>query len=206
MMAYVVVRLYSGTGTLTAKQLAALAVDELAPRLAAGPGFARYTTAVMADGRYGSFSAYESHDAAARGQQIAAEWFKGHSAMQGGKLDETLEGEVIYAEQGPTPVRGGLCGIIRLYTTSAPTSEVKAAFEKEGGDVIRSISGLARYTVAKLTDGRIGIFASFDTQENARKSSEEAKKFRGTSGTQIGRFLPSDPQIMEGTLIGVYPK
>jgi hypothetical protein len=205
-MAYVVVRLYSGTGARTAEQLAALAIDELGPKLAGGPGFTRYATIVMADGRYGSFSAYESQDAARRGQQIATEWVKGHSAMQSGKLDETLEGEVIYAEQGSVPMKGGLHGMMRLYTSSAPTGEVKEAFEKEASSIIRGLTGLARYTVAKLTDGRIGIFNSFDTQENARKSSEEAKKLRGTSGTAIGRLLPSDPQIVEGRLIGVYPK
>ena len=203
-MAYVVIRLYSGTGAKTAEQLAALAIDELAPKLAAGPGLSRYATAVMADGRYGSFSAYESQDAARRGQQIASEWVKGHSAMQGAKLDETLEGEVIYAEQ-VVPMKGGLYGMIRLYMNSAPTGEVKEAFEKEASSIIRGLTGLARYTVAKLTDGRIGIFNSFDTQENARKSSEEAKKLRGASGSQIGRVLPSDPQMIEGRLIGAYP-
>jgi hypothetical protein len=205
-MAYVVVRLYSGTGSMTAEQLSALAIDELAPKLANGPGFTRYATAVMADGRYGSFSAYESQDAARRGQQIAAEWVKDHTAMQSAKLDETLAGEVIFAEQGEVPMKEGLHGIMRFYTTSAPTSEVKEAFEKEASSIIRASSGLARYTVAKLTDGRIGIFNSFDTQENARQLSEEAKKLRGTSGTAIGRVLPSDPQTIEGTLIGVYPK
>jgi hypothetical protein len=67
-MAYVVVRLHLGTGAVTAEQRAALAIDELAPKLAGGPGFARYATAVMADGRYGSFSAYESPDARGRSE------------------------------------------------------------------------------------------------------------------------------------------
>jgi hypothetical protein len=65
--------------------------------------------------------------------------------------------------------------------------------------------GLARYTVVKLTDGRVGIFNSFDSQANARKSSEEAKSLRAKSGTLIARVLPSDPQILEGTVVGVYP-
>jgi hypothetical protein len=205
-MTYVVVRLYSGTGAKTSEELAALAIDELGPKLAGGPGFTRYATIVLADGRYGSYSAYESQDAARRGQQIAAEWVKGHSAMQSGKLDETSEGEVIYAEQGSVPVRPGLHGGMRLYVTNAPTNEVKEAFEKEASSIIRGLTGLARYTVAKLTDGRIGVFNSFDTQENARKMSEEAKKLRGKSGTAIGRVLPSDPQSVEGRLIGFYPK
>jgi hypothetical protein len=203
-MAYVVVRLYSGTGAMTAEQLAALAIDELAPKLASASGFTRYTTIGSADGRYGSISVYESQKAARHGQQIAAEWVKGHTSMQAANLDETLEGEVIYAEQGSVPLRGGLYAISRLYRTNAPTGEIKEAFEKEAGDVIRSISGLAGYAVAKLTDGRIGIFVSLDTQENARKSSDEAKKFRCTSGTQIGRLLSSDPQIIEGMIIGTY--
>ena len=73
------------------------------------------------------------------------------------------------------------------------------------GDTIRSFPGLARYTVAKLTDGRVGIFCSFDTLENARKSSAEAKSLRAKSGTLLARVLPSDPQILEGTVVGIYP-
>jgi hypothetical protein len=72
------------------------------------------------------------------------------------------------------------------------------------GDTIRSFTGLARYTVAKLIDRRVGIFCSFDTLENARKSSAEAKSLRAKSGTLLARALPSDPQILEGTVVGTH--
>ena len=88
---------------------------------------------------------------------------------------------------------GRLHGVSRIYTTSASVSEVMDAL-KEASDAIRTFPGLARYTVVKLTDGRVGIFNSFDSQANARKSSEEAKSLRAKSGTLIARVLPSDPQ------------
>jgi hypothetical protein len=195
-------RIYSGSGAHGAEELAAIALKELAPKLVEGGGLTRYTTIVFSDGRLGSFSAYESQQAAGHGQQIAAELVKGHKAFQNLKLDETMEGEVLYTAQGSVPMTGRLHGVSRVYTTSASTDEVKDAFENEADEVIRSFPGLVRHTVVKLTDGRIGVFSSFDSQENARKSSEQAKSLRAKSGTKIARTLPSDPEILEGTVIG----
>ena len=72
-----------------------------------------------------------------------------------------MEGEVIYAVQGSVPMTGRLHGISRVYTTSASVNDVKDAFEKKAGQIIRTFPGLARYTVAKLSDGHIGVFNSF---------------------------------------------
>ena len=201
-MAYAVSRVYSGC--TAPEEVAGIALKELAPKLGAGGGLTRYATIAFSDGRLGSFSVYESQDAAKRAPQIAAEFVKGHNSFKNLKLDETMEGEVIYTAQGSVRMTGRLHGVSRIYTTSASINEVKEAFEKEAGPIMQSLHGLARYTVAKLTDGRVGVFNSYDTQQNAKKSSEEAKKVRGT-GSQIGRVLPSDPQIMEGTVVGVYP-
>jgi hypothetical protein len=204
MMPYIAVRIFSAASPANPEELSALAIGEVAPKLAAIPGFMRYATIAFADGRYGSFSAYESQDAARQGQKIAVEWVKGHSAMKGAKLDDTMEGDQIYAEVGQVPMKAPLYGNLRIYTTSASSSEIKDLFEKELGSTIREFTGLARYSVAKLTDGRVGVFNAFDTKENAAKSSEEAKKVRATTGSQVGRLLPSDPQTLECTVLGIY--
>ncbi len=84
--------------------------------------------------------------------------------------------------------------------------DVKRALENEWGETIRSFPGLARYTAAKLTDGRVGTFSAFDTRENARKSSERAAALRGKSGTQLGRLLPDAPEVIEGTVLATHTK
>ena len=201
-MAYVMQRIYSSSGTMKAEELAQLALKDLAPKLDEGGGLMRYLTVAFSDGRLGSFSAYESQEAARRGLQIAAELVKGHKDFQSLKLDETMEGEVIYAAQGSVPMTGRLHGVSRVYTTSASIDDVKDAFENEAGEIIRSFPGLARFTVAKLTDGRIGVFNSFNSQENAKKSSEQARTLRAKSGSKLARTLPSDPQTLEGIVIG----
>ncbi len=205
-MAYAMARIYAGSGSMSAEDLSALALRELAPQLAREAGLARYSTVAFADGRFGSFSVYENQAAAKRGQQIAADWVKGQGAMQGFRLAETLEGEIGYAVQGAAEGDGRLHGIARIYKTDATVSQLKEALEKEAGEVTRLYPGLARYAVAKLTDGRVGVFSAFDTQENARKSATQAKGLRGRGGSEMSRLLPSDPEVLEGTVIGTYRK
>jgi hypothetical protein len=204
-MAYVVVRIFSSSGMKkSADEASEIAHRELVPKLTAAGGLIRFVTIAFSDGRYGSFSAYESQDVARRGNQIALEWVKGHPDAQGASLAETMEGDVVYAAEGTVNMKGGLHGVARVYRTNASVSDIKSAFESEGPAAIRAFVGLARYSVVKLTDGRVGTFGSFDTPENARKSSEEARRVRAQAGSQIGRCLPSDPQLLEGTIFGVY--
>jgi hypothetical protein len=204
-MAYVVVRIFSSSGDLkSGNELSAIAHKELLPKLTAAGGLIRFVTIGFSDGRYGSFSAYESQDAAKRGHQVAVEWVKNHPDAKGVSLSETMEGDVVYAAEGTVNMTGGLHGVARVYRTNASVSDIKSAFESEGYAAVRAFVGLARYSVVKLTDGRVGTFGSFDTPENARKSSEEARRVRAKAGSQIGRCLPSDPQVLEGTIFGVY--
>jgi hypothetical protein len=206
-MTYIVTRIYSGTGDQTPEDLANLAMQELAPRLASEQEFLRYITLKFADGRFGSFSAFQTEQGALRSQQIASDWVSTESALQSSKLHETLEGEVLFSADGAVPMTAPLHGVIRLYQTTASKEEVKQAFEAEGPTVIKNrFSGLARYTVALLSDGRLGTFGSFDTAENAQKSSQAAREVRGQSSSQIARVLPSNPQVLEATLLGVRSK
>jgi hypothetical protein len=204
-MTYVVVRIFDGSGVKkSADEVSEIALRELCPKLNSAGGLIRFLTISFSDKRYGSFSAYEDQASARRGHQIATEWVKGHPDAQGVKLLETMEGEVAYSAEGSVKMAGGLHGVIRLYKSDASLSDLGKAFESEGPAAMRSFVGLARYTVVKLTDGRVGTFGSFDTPANAGKSSEEAKKVRATSGSQIGRLLTSDPQVQEATVIGAY--
>jgi hypothetical protein len=118
-----------------------------------------------------------------------------------------LEGEVAFSAEGSVPIAENLHGVIRLYQSNASLDDLRKAFEAEGPAIIRDhFFGLSRYTVAKLEDGRVATFGSFDTQENAQKSSQAAKEVRGRSGSEIARLVPNDPQILEATLLGVRSK
>jgi hypothetical protein len=204
-MTYVVVRIFDGSGVKkSVDEVSEIALRELCPKLTAAGGLIRFLTISFSGGRYGSFSAYEDQAAARRGHQIATEWVRNHPDAQGVKLEETMEGEVAYSAEGSVKMAGGLHGVIRLYKSDASLSELKNAFESEGPAVIPTFVGLSRYTVAKLNDGRVGTFGSFDTADNARKSSEEAKKVRAKSGSQLARLLTSDPQVLEATVVGAY--
>jgi hypothetical protein len=202
-MPYAIARIYSGSGSLPAEQLAALAIKELAPKLAQGPGLLRYSTYVFSDGQFGSFSVYENQSAASHAAPIAADWVRSSTAMQGCKLVDMMEGEVIYAVQGSaTAGEGRLHSLARIYKSNASGEELRAALEQEAADVIRNLPGLARYGVVKLTDGRVGIFSGFDTLENARNSTEQARVLRSKVGSRLAALLPSDPQVIEGRSVG----
>jgi len=192
-MAYVIARIYSGPAASKVDEISCLTIRELAPKLAEEPGLMRYSTIAFSDGRYGSFSVFQNVDAAKRSTQIATEWVKSTGALQGSKLDETMEGEVGYAVQGSADDDGELYAVGRLYRTDASMDAVRQALQSEGDSTIKAFTGLARYTAAKLADGRIGIFAAFDTQEHARQSSEQAKALRDKAGSKLASVLPSDP-------------
>jgi hypothetical protein len=197
-------RFYSGAGSVTAEQLAAIALSELAPKLAQGPGLLRYSTFVFSHSRFrfGSFSIYEDQNAASHAASIAADWVRSSNAMRGFNLADTMEGEIIYAVQGFAGGEGQYHSLARVYQSNASGEELKAALEQEAGDVIRNLPGLARYGMVKLVDGRVGMFMGFDTLENARGSTEQAKALRGKAGSRLGALLPSDPEVIEGRLVG----
>ena len=187
---------------MTAEQLAALAIRELAPKLAQEPGLLRFSTYAFSDGRFGSFSVYEDQTAGSHAAPIAADWVRSSNAMRGFKLVDTMEGEIIYAVQGSAGREGRLHSLARIYESNACGEELKAALEEEAGDAIRNLPGLARYAVVKLADGRVGMFSGFDTLENARSSTAKAKALRGKAGSRLAALLPSDPVVIEGRPVG----
>src|SRR5690349_3754699 len=155
-MTYVVTRIYSGTGDKTAEELNNVAMQEVAPRLAAEDGFLRYITMKLSDGRVGAFSALQTQQDAHRNQEIVADLLSTRSEFKGITLAETLEGEVAFSAEGSVPIAENLHGVIRLYQSNASLDDLRKAFEAEGPAIIRDhFFGLSRYTVAKLKDGRV---------------------------------------------------
>jgi len=204
-MAYAVARMFSGLDASGVDQASSLALKELAPKLAAAGGLIRYATVSYTNGRFGSVSVYDSERAAQGAAQIAADWTKAQPAMKGARLEETMLGEVVFSATGKSDQHGRLHGIARIYKTDASFQELKHAFETEAAETIRGFAGLARYTAIKLNDGRAAVLAAFDTAENGRKSSEQAKAARGR-GAELARVLPSEPEVMEATVLGTYQK
>lgn len=203
-MAYVMFRVYSGPGASEIDRILSLAMKELALKISEHPGLIRYSPILFSDGRYGSFSAFHNPEAARRSTQIAAEWVKATAAYQGSKLDELMEGEVVYAVQGPADKDEGLYATARIYRSEAPPAELKAALEGEADGIVRSLPGLGRYTVAKLTDGRVGSFSAFDSPEHAKQSTEKLGAARAKSGSQLARVLPSDPVVIDGKVLATH--
>jgi hypothetical protein len=201
-MPYAIARIYANSGTMTPEQLSALAIKELAPKL--GQGLVRYSTVAINDGRVGSFAIYESEDAAGQAAQIAADWVKSNTALQDLKLVETIAGEIIYVAPGTADREGAQCSVARIYRSGASIEELKAALDQEADDIIRTFPGLVRYAVVKSPDGRVGIFCGFDTLENARRSTEQAKALRSKPGSRLATLLPSDPDVIESRPLGIY--
>lgn len=198
-MPYAVSRLYTVAGAMSAEQLSSYAINELAPKL--GKGLQRYSVVALANGGVGSFSIYDNQAEASRAAQIAAEWVKSKPELQGFTLTDTIEGEVVFAAGGG---EGAKHSLARIYKSDASAEDLQAALEQEAGEIIRNFPGLVRYGVIKTGDGRVGMFSAFDTQENARNSSQQAKTLRGKAGTRLAMLLPSDPEVIEGTPVGLY--
>jgi hypothetical protein len=204
-MAYAMARIFSGSSDPSPEQLDLIARQELVPQLLQIAGLRRYSTLALTDGRVGSFSVYESREAANRGLRVASEWVSSTDAARNYHLDETLRGEIAYSliGQGGQSQRNAF-GVARIYQTDASIDDVKTAIEQEVSEAVQHLPGLLRYTLVPLEDGRIGSFAAFSSQESARRAAELTRKLRTKGGSALGRLLPHAPQVLEGTILGTY--
>lgn len=204
-MTYCMVRLYSGTTADQDERILAAAKADLIPKLGAVEGLLRYSYLRIKDGRAGSFSLFENKTAADEGAKIAIAWPKTQEALANIKLTLSLEGEIGLTITGDTPPQPGKeYALARLYTAAAPFDQVNAAIEKEGRPQLNAIPGLIRYMTAKFTDGRIGGMSVYSTPESARAMADKARELRKTSGSQLSKLLPNDPEIIEGQVLYSY--
>ena len=204
-MAYAMARIFSGSSDPSPEQLDRIARQELVPQLLQIAGLRRYSTLALTDGRVGSFSVYETREAANRGLRVASEWVSSTDAARNYRLDETLRGEIAYTliGQGAQSQRNA-SGVARIYQTHASIDDVKTAIEQEVSEAVQHLPGLLRYTLVGLEDGRIGSFAAFASQDSARRAAELTGRLRAKGGSALGRLLPHAPQVIEGTILGTY--
>src|SRR3954463_5194634 len=190
-MAYAMTRIFSGSSDPGPEQLDLMARQELVPQLLQIVGLRRYSTLVFTDGRVGSFSVYDTREAADRGLRVASEWVSSTDAARNYHLDETLRGEIAYTliGQGGQSQRNA-SGVARIYQTDASIDDVKTAIEQEVSEAVQHLPGLLRYTLVPLEDGRIGSFAAFASPESARRAAELTSKLRAKGGLALGRLLP----------------
>jgi len=204
-MAYAMTRIFSGSSDPSPEQLDLIARQELVPQLLQIVGLRRYSTLVFTDGRVGSFSVYDTREAANRGLRVANEWVSSTDAIRTYHLDETLRGEIAYTLIGRgAQNQRNASGVARLYQTNASIDEVKTAIEQEVSEAVQHLPGLLRYTLVGLDDGRIGSFTAFTSQESARRAVDLTSKLRARGGSALGHLLPDAPQILEGTILGTY--
>jgi hypothetical protein len=205
-MPYVVARLFSGPSDQSPEQLDRIARQELVPQLLQIPELLRYSTLQLNDGRVGSFSVYETREAAERGLRVASEWVSSTEAVSNYRLDETLRGEVAYTLVGQgDQLQRNLYGVARIYETIARAEDIVRALQEEAAEILHeSTPGLVRYSLVRLDDGRVGAFTAFEDRESAQQITERARELRNKAGSKLRHFLPTDPELYEGIILGTY--
>jgi len=205
-MPYVMARLFSGPSDQSPEQLDRIARQELVPQLLQIPGLLRYSTLQLNDGRVGSFSVYETRAAAERGLRVASEWVSSTEAVSNYRLDETLRGEVAYTLVGQgDQLQRNLYGVARIYETIARAEDIVRALQEEAAEILHeSTPGLVRYSLIRLDDGRVGAFTAFEDRESAQQITERARELRNKAGSKLRHFLPTDPELYEGIILGTY--
>ena len=186
-MAYLVLRRYSGRGTVSADETLARVQSELFPKLKEAGGLVRYTTLVMDDGGIASSSVYDNKEAAQRGLQVAAEVVSQAQFLQGYKLDQVFAGEVA-RRIDHSPQTQARYGVARIFKTSAPAAQIADAMA-EPPDVF-AVPGRVRTFVVQLGDGRVGGFSSFDSKATADRVADEIKKVRSDPNAAMVKLVP----------------
>src|SRR3954467_15869134 len=207
-MPYIMARLFSGSSGQSPEQLDRMACQELVPQLLQIPGLLRYSTVQFTDGRIGSFSVYGNRQVAERGLRVASEWVSSTEAVRNYKLDETLRGEVVYTLIGRgSQVQRDAYGVARIYETIARAEDVARALQEEAAETLSEATpGLIRYSLVRLDDGRIGAFSAFEDQASAQRITELARALRSKAGSKLRHYLPTDPDLYEGIILGTYSR
>src|SRR3954454_6954701 len=205
-MPYIMARLFSGSSGQSPEQLDHIAHQELVPQLLQISGLRQYSTVQFTDGRVGSFSVYENREAAERGLRVASEWVSSTEAVRNYKLDETLRGEIVYTLIGRgNQLERNAYGVPQIYETIARAEDVARALQEEAAETLSEATpGLIRYSLVRLDDGRIGAFSAFDDQASAQRTTELARESRSRVGSKLRHYLPTDPDLYEGIILGTY--
>lgn len=202
-MTYMVQRRYKGSAKVDPQELDRIVGRELVPQLKQLPGFVRYVTFTLDDGRVSSMSVFENEGSAKRSTEVGRKWASETKVMQDYQHDETLSGMVIAAVQGDRPQTAGYT-ISRRYQTDASQEDLTKAFAQVPQAFKEKATGLVRWSAVALTGGGLITFGWFDSAENAQKSSQVARDL-SPSGSDIARVVPNPPEeILTGKMLTVY--
>ncbi|GAC1344048.1 MAG: hypothetical protein NVSMB18_20930 [Acetobacteraceae bacterium] len=170
---------------------------EMLPKLRAISGFQRLATLQTQDGRYGAFQVYDTAEEVEHASSLLRGWRDAMGYHDPISIDG--RGEIgLSIVVNPTYDRAW--GVIRIYRTEAAFAQVCAVIEREGVETIRGVPGVLRYTVAQLDGGRIGAFSACESEAAARNLTETARNLRNKAGSQLGKVLPQDPEVITGEI------
>jgi heme-degrading monooxygenase HmoA len=171
---------------------------EMIPKIQAIPGFQRWAGLQTDDGRYGGFQVYDTRQGVDQATQMFNEWRRSNGYDDPADLE--VRGETGLSIVMRADYEKGY-GAVRIYKTSASFAEVNEAIEQEGAETIRQVAGLLRYTTVRLDDGRFAVLSAYETKQAAREMTGKARELRGRAGSRLGKVLPSDPEVIEGTIM-----
>jgi hypothetical protein len=172
--------------------------SEMMPKIAKIPGFQRFAAFRTNDGRYGGFQVYETKDGPEQAVRLLNEWRERAGSKDPMSLE--LRGEVGLSIV-VKPRFEKAHGMVRIYKTSAPFADVNAAIEREGGETIRKLHGMLRYTTVHFDDGSMAVFTACESEIASRAMAEKAKELRGKAGSQLAKLLPNDPEAISGEVL-----
>jgi len=170
---------------------------EMMPKVRAIPGFLRWAGMETNDGRYGALQVYETKQGVAQAKQLFDDWRRASGVNTPSELEAV--GEIGLQIAVRTDFETGH-GVARLYRTPASFQDVNDAIRREGEQEIRSMPGLYRYSTALLEDGRIAVFSAYETEQATRDMTAKARELRSRPGSQLGKVLPHDPEVIAGRI------
>ena len=167
--------------------------SEMMPKIREIEGFQRFSGVQTRDGRYGGFQVYDTRE----GVDQAAKMFNAWRETMGNHDRTSIEarGETGLSIVVNSSYEKGV-GVVRIYQTDASFEAVNTAIEREAGEIIRKLPGMLRFTTVKFEDGRIATFTACTTEEAARNMTDKARELRNKAGSQLGKVLPKDPEVI----------
>jgi hypothetical protein len=183
-MPYYLVRLWSCSGGHPAEQLLRnVVIPEALPLLQQAGGLRRYMTVIADDGRPGSVSIYENEQAAHKGLQIAREWMQTTQATQGCQLSFSAQGDIVHMFEGDSGIEIRF-GVGRLWQTRKPAEDIVNVLNVLALASLKQVEGWRRTVLVKLSDGRIGTFSGFGSEQARDEYASKVRKLISDPGLQ----------------------
>jgi hypothetical protein len=193
-MAYYLVRLYSGPGDRPIDEIMRAVGEEIAPKIKDAGGLQRYIAGITDDGQLISAAVCDSKAAAERGVEVSRPIAAQLDAVKHLQLSESFGGEIIRDDDGAAKGQHVTHGRGVIIQTSMPAEQVADILIQGRPDSMTNFQGRVRTLFVQLDDGRVliaGGFTSKDARDGwaritreAALNSEAAKRVFGGNSTQ----------------------